>query len=105
MLIIMSKQHYFCRLIPPRPTFVQDMTDAERQLMGEHARYLRERFDAGEVLIYGPVMAVGGPFGMTVLEVSDEAEARHVFENDPTIQAGMNTFEINPMKVGAARAL
>jgi hypothetical protein len=32
----MTKQHYFFKLIPPRPTFPHDMTDDERRLMDEH---------------------------------------------------------------------
>lgn len=99
----MSKQHYFCKLVPPRPTFPQDMTGEERQLMAEHARYMRECFDAGKILIYGPVMAREGAFGMAVLEVADEAEARRIFEDDPTIKAGLNRFELSPMQVAAAR--
>ncbi len=101
----MNKQHYFCKLIPPRPTFVQDMTDQEKLLMKQHADYTKEHFDAGKILIYGPVMATGGAFGMAVFEVADEGEVRKIFENDPTVRAGLNKFEIYPMMVGAARAL
>lgn len=104
LFLPMSKQHYFGRLIPPRPTFPGDMTAAEGALMAQHAKYTRERFEAGKILIYGPVMAKGGAFGMAVLEVADESEARRFFENDPTVRAGMNRFEIHPMQVAAARA-
>ena len=38
----MSKQHYFFRLIPPRPTFAQEMTPADGAIMQELARYLHE---------------------------------------------------------------
>jgi hypothetical protein len=31
--------HWVFRLIPPRPTFDQDLTDAEREIMGQHAMY------------------------------------------------------------------
>jgi uncharacterized protein YciI len=101
----MSKQFYFGKLLPPRPTFPVDMTDSERQLMSEHARYARSQFDAGRLLIYGPVTANDGSFGMAVLEVNDETEARTFFENDPTVLAGLNTFEFFPMHVAAARSL
>ena len=33
--------HYVVRLIPPRPTFDQDMGDRERAIMGRHAAYHR----------------------------------------------------------------
>lgn len=99
----MSKQHYFGRLIPPRPTFPADMSQAEGALMAQHAQYAREQFEAGRILIYGPVMAKEGAFGMAVLEVGDEGEARRFFENDPSLRAGLNRFEIHPMQVAAAR--
>jgi hypothetical protein len=99
----MGKQHFFVKLIPPRATFPMDMTPEERGLMQEHSRYTRERFDAGKILLYGPVMAPGGAFGMAVFEAVDEAEVRQVLENDPTVLAGLNKFEIHPMRVGAAQ--
>jgi uncharacterized protein YciI len=99
----MSKQHFFVRLIPPRATFPMDMTAEEKLLMQEHVRYTQEEFAAGKVLLYGPVTAPAGAFGMAVFEVADEAEVRTVLENDPTVRAGLNKFEICPMKVGAAQ--
>ncbi|HKN74526.1 MAG TPA: YciI family protein [Candidatus Acidoferrum sp.] len=91
------------RLIPPRPTFPMDITPDEKLLMQEHARYTREIFDAGKILIYGPVMGREGAFGMAVFEMPEEADVRLVLENDPTVRAGLNTFEIHPMRVGAAQ--
>ena len=99
----MSKQHFFVRLIAPRPTFPMDMTDNEKKLMQEHARYTHAGFQAGKVLIYGPVMARGGAFGMAVFEVKDETELRQFMENDPTVRAGLNRFEFHPMRVAAAQ--
>jgi uncharacterized protein YciI len=100
----MGKQHYFVKLIPPRPTFPFDMTSEERALMMEHVKYTQEKFAAGKVLIFGPVMAREGAFGMAVFEVADEAELRGLIENDPTVRAGLNKFEFNMMKLGAAQA-
>ena len=102
--IAMAKQHYFFKLIPPRPTFAQDMTDDERRLMDEHGQYFQEHFATGKVLLFGPVMARSGAFGLGVLEVDSEQEARQFGEGDPSVEAGMNRFEIRPMRVSAARA-
>jgi uncharacterized protein len=99
----MSKQHFYFKLIPPRATFSADMTAEERALMQEHVRYTREAFDAGKILIYGPVMAGAGAFGVAVLEMEDATEAQKFGDDDPSIKAGMNTFEFYPMRVGAAR--
>ena len=99
----MNKQYFFVKLIPPRPTFPMDITAEEKLLMHEHVHYTRESFDAGKILIYGPVMAPGGAFGMAVFEVVDEEEVRRVLENDPSVLAGLNSFEIYPMRLGAAQ--
>jgi len=99
----MSKQHFYFKLIPPRPTFGADVTAEERALMQQHLTYAREAFDAGKPLIYGPVMASDGAFGFAVLEMNDAAEVQKFGEEDPSIKAGMNTFEFYPMRVGAAR--
>jgi len=100
----MAKQHYFFKLIPPRPSFIQDMSDDERRLMDEHGRYFQEHFELGTLLLYGPVMASGGAFGLGILEVDSERDARQFGEHDPSVRAGMNAFEIHPMRVSAARA-
>jgi len=79
----MAKQHYFFKLIPPRPTFVQDMTDAERCLMDEDGRYFEEHFAAGRVLLFGPVMAAPGLSGSAFLKpkarrmLGDSVKATH----------------------------
>lgn len=98
----MNKRHYFAKLIPPRPTFALDMDDSERALMHEHAHYFGEHFKAGRVLVFGPVLAADGAYGMAILEAGDEAEARAMLERDPTVLAGLNRFEIAPMRVVAA---
>jgi uncharacterized protein len=101
----MSKQHFYFKLIPPRVTFGADMTAEERALMMEQVRYTREAFDAGKILIYGPVMASAGAFGFAVLEMEDAAEVQKFGDEDPSVKAGMNKFEFYPMKIGAARGL
>ena len=100
----MSKQHYFFKLIPPRPTFPYDITSEEKRLMGEHSRYFEDQFAAGIIVLYGPVMAPDGAFGLAVLEVDSEAEARRFREGDPSVKGGLNRFELYPMRVPAARA-
>src|SRR3712207_8444935 len=35
----MNKSHFTYRLIPPRPTFAADMTEAEQAVMADHTDY------------------------------------------------------------------
>jgi len=81
-----------------------DITDAEKTLMEQHSAYFRQQFDAGNVLIYGPVMAAGGAFGVGILEVAGEADAMLIMRNDPSVRGGLNRFELSPMRVPASRA-
>ena len=100
----MPKVHFYFKLIPPRTTFPADITDSERALMQAHSTYFQERFAAGQVLLYGPVFAPEGAFGLGILEVENEAEARAFGEGDPSVRAGLNRFAIWPMRLSAARA-
>lgn len=81
-----------------------DITDAERQLMVEHAAYMHGLFETGKVLVYGPVMAASGAFGMAVFAATNESEVREIMDRDPTITGGLNTYEVSPMRLGGARA-
>jgi hypothetical protein len=49
-------------------------------------------------------MSPAGAFGLGILEVADEAEARRFGENDPSVRGGLNRFEVYPMQVAASRA-
>lgn len=91
-------QHYFIRLIPPRPTFALDMDDGERAIMGEHVRYWREEMDRGSVVVYGPVMDPAGGFGMGVVRFASEAGLKVFIGGDPTVTAGLNRIEYCAMR-------
>ena len=92
-------KNWLIRIIPPRPTFLVDMSAEELALMEEHARYTREAQAAGDVLIAGPVLATEGVYGIAVLAMADEAAAGAFCRNDPSVRAGLNTFELYPMHV------
>jgi uncharacterized protein YciI len=98
-----TNTHFVYRLIPPRPTFDQDMTDAEREIMGRHAEYYAGVARAGKVVVYGPVKDGTGVWGLGVLEVSSEAEAREIAEGDPAVSSGMSTYELGIMPATITR--
>jgi uncharacterized protein YciI len=85
---------FHCRLIPPRPDFAFTMTQEERALMGRHADYLRE----GSMILAGPVADPAGPWGLLILRVGSEAEARAVTDGDPVSSSGRGFhYEILPL--------
>ena len=93
---------FFCKLTPPRATFVQDMTGEEGALMQQHAVYWRELMEEGRVVTFGVVADPAGAFGIGVVEVADDAEARRLTENDPVILSGRGfRYDVHPMPRGA----
>ena len=91
-------KYFLYKLIPPRPTFAQDMTDAEAKLMQQHAAYWKSLMDRGLVIVFGPVSDPKGVYGVAVLELEEEADANALGGNDPTIKANVGfNFEVYPM--------
>lgn len=94
----MSDRFYFVRLVSPRPTFLQDMTDAERAIMRDHGVYWRGQLAAGKVIVFGPVADPKGPWGLGVLRVQHESEIARFEADDPAVKSipGMR-YEALPM--------
>jgi uncharacterized protein YciI len=88
--------NFAIRLIAPRPTFVDDMTDDERAMMAEHAGYWRQLLADGVAVVFGPVLDPAGPYGLAVIEVDDQQHAERVIAADPAVRGGMKA-EAYPM--------
>jgi hypothetical protein len=88
--------HYFLKLNPCRPTFAQDMTDAERHIMQLHVAYWGSLMNKGMVVVYGPVMDPAGVYGIGVVEAEDEAQLKEMIKNDPASQ--INNYDYYPMR-------
>jgi hypothetical protein len=91
--------NFFLKLIAPRPTFAMDMDDAEKKMMHEHFLYWKGRQDAGEVIVFGPVLDPQGPYGMGVISAADETGARAFADGDLAMKSNRGfTCEIHPMR-------
>ena len=97
--------HFFLRLVPVRPTFAYDMSEAERAKMSEHAAYLEGLTKTGVGVAFGPVFDPKGPWGMGILETEDEGAARVITDKDPAVIAGLGQYEIAPMRLSFRAAL
>lgn len=87
---------FFYKLVPPRSTFPQDMTDEEKKVMQEHFAYWEDLLQRGIVVVVGPVFDPKGSWGMAVVQVDDEQSAHSLGTNDPARKAGLK-FEIYPL--------
>jgi uncharacterized protein YndB with AHSA1/START domain len=89
---------FFVRLLPPRPTFMHDMTDSERRMMGEHVVYWRGLMKDGIAAAFGPVADPQGGWGLGILEVASADAIAPLQANDPAIKSGLGfRYEVMPM--------
>ena len=85
---------FLFKLIPPRADFAQTMTADEQQAMAEHMEYWQQLLKDGRVVVYGPVADPEGVWGLGVLRAADRGEVLAIGERDPSVLAGVNTFEV-----------
>lgn len=100
-------KHICFKLLPPRPTFVMDMTEAERALMGEHVAYWNGLMDAGPVraMAMGVALDPQAPFGIGIFALDDDADPGALAAADPTIRSGAGfRYEILAMPRAIIRA-
>ena len=90
-------QHFLFKLISPRGTFHQDMSEEESKIMKEHSAYWREMQDRGIAPVFGPVLDPKGVWGLGIIEIDNESEAYKLTASDPAITSGLCTIEIYPM--------
>src|SRR4051812_29497104 len=93
-----DKKAYLLKLIPPRPSFAQDMNEQERMIMQQHVVYRRALIDQGKTLVYGPVVDPGGVYGLGVVLVESDEELNDMIANDPAAPSGLNHYESFPMR-------
>jgi uncharacterized protein len=91
------------RLVAPRPTFALDMTDEEREVMARHAAYWQPLIDAGQMVVFGPVLDRTGSWGLGVVEAEDENELLHFAAADPVEITGTASIEVGRMLAGYVR--
>jgi uncharacterized protein YciI len=98
-----TKQHFLIRIEPVRAGFVDSPTKEEAQAMGAHFAYLKKLLADGKLIVAGP--SVNGPktFGIILVEVENEAEAKAILEGDPAYKAGVQKGEVLPFRMALLR--
>lgn len=90
--------YFFCRLIPPRPSFAHDMTDTERSAMLAHVAYWQGMAKKGSAVVFGPVADPKGPWGLGIIDAADEAALQKLIADDPAITGNIGLrYETYPL--------
>jgi len=91
-----SKQ-YFVRLLGTREGWPEAMSADEEKIMEEHYQYLVDLVKQHKVRAAGPVF--DPVFGLVILDVENEAEARQIMDKEPSVVAGVHTYELSEMRL------
>jgi uncharacterized protein YciI len=94
---------FVLRLIAPRPSFAQTLTDAEREIMGRHAAHWQPYLERGDMVVFGPVLTDDDSFGLAVLDTDDEQALRDFAAQDPVVTSGTASFEFGRLAAGHVR--
>jgi uncharacterized protein len=90
--------YFLCRLLPPRKTFLIDMTSEESELMRAHRSYWRPFVETGVVMAMGPVADPAGGWGLAILEAASLEAAKELEASDPVTLANRGfAYETHPM--------
>lgn len=90
---------FLYRLLPPRPTFAQDMSHEEAAVIERHGAYWQDLVDRDVAVAFGPVLDPAGAWGLALLDTDDDGAVRDLGEGDPAVQTGTCTFETVPMQL------
>jgi uncharacterized protein YciI len=77
--------------------FLASATPDQREIFERHGAYLEQLHAEGRVLFAGRCW--DGPFGIVVLDVADEDEARSIVEDDPSVRLGVQSADLYPFNV------
>jgi uncharacterized protein YciI len=91
------------RLVAPRPDFAQTLTEAEREIMSQHAAHWGPFLERGDLVVFGPILTDAGSYGLAVVETDDEQALREFAAQDPVVVTGTATYEIGRMAAGHVR--
>lgn len=88
---------YIYLIHPLRHEFFDQPTAEEMAAVEAHFEYLQKAVAEGVVLLAGPCL--DETFGLVVLRLADEAQARRFMLNDPSVQANVMMAELHPFRV------
>ena len=80
--------YFLSKLIPPRPSFPLDMSEAERGVMLAHQDYWLPHVNAGLVVVMGPVLDPKGAYGVMIAHAPSLKMLEDWQAQDPAILAG-----------------
>ncbi|AYC28593.1 YciI family protein [Paenisporosarcina cavernae] len=98
--------HQFIYQLKLIPTLLneENWTEKENECVTRHFQRLQQLVEEGKVILAGRTLTMDEKaFGIVILEVTSEEEAREIMETDPTVEERVMTAELFPYRVALMR--
>jgi len=96
-----KKQFIYVLKLIPRLLNEKNWTEQDGLIVERHFRRLQRLHKEGTVILAGRTLNESDPsqFGVVILEVKSEEEARMIMENDDAVKEKIMTAQVFPFKV------
>ncbi|UCD00688.1 MAG: hypothetical protein JSV23_07290 [Promethearchaeota archaeon] len=99
-----KKNNFFAVIRPYRNDFITNPKEQEDKIMSDHFHYLESLLKQKQLFLAGPTLIPEDPFGIIILEVETEEQAKELLEKDPSIKAGIqNIADFRPIRLSLTR--
>jgi uncharacterized protein YciI len=101
----MERKQYIYVLRPvPRLTNPDNWTQRDNDAAVRHFQMLQGLLEEGKLILAGRTQTMDeSTFGIAILEVESEEEARTIMENDPMVKEQVATAQLFPYRVALSR--
>lgn len=98
-------RQFLLRIEPARREFtLQNMTEEERRIVGEHVAYLQSLLAEGKLTFAGQVLDPKGLWGIIIVNAPDMDAATALLNGDPTVKTKLFRGEAIPFRTVFERA-
>jgi uncharacterized protein YciI len=96
-----EKQFIYVLKLVPRLLIEKNWTDQDGQIVSRHFRRLQQLHKEGKVILAGRTLndSDASQFGVVILKVNSESEARKIMEEDDAVKEKIMTAQLFPFSV------
>jgi uncharacterized protein YciI len=102
---VKKEQYLYTLKLIPSLLDESNWTERENGIVEEHFERLKSLIAEGKLILAGRTLNVDpSGFGIVILEVESEKEARGLMKSDPAVREGIMTAELFPYRVALIRS-
>lgn len=102
---VKKEQYLYTLKLIPSLLDESNWTERENGIVEEHFERLKSLMAEGKLILAGRTLNVDPcGFGIVILEVESEKEARGLMKSDPAVREGIMTAELFPYRVALIRS-